>query len=326
MNKINFFFFCYLYPIYLSHYLTYQEIPTFENLQNIYNNKYRDIDITVIAKKSLTDKHFYFYYSIYWIHINFSSCSNTNFMSPISPLYYYQNNTLKYFISPINNLDYISDSSYNFIGLNNERKAIIKFNSKFFHIFKDTIYNKFRAGYVGNNFINFDSSTPIIELNSYNGYYLNKIKNDKLLISLCKVNNNIITIKYLLLNKNVIIELEYSKNPNKINNPGSNSCDKIQTVEIKINENSYIISCYFVINYGVTCISNLIKEKMIISNQERIIGLCNNIITEPNTFTLLSNDTFAMIGCGSEDAKIVKIDENLNEIGNQFYLNIIQQY
>ena len=92
MNKINFFFFCYLYPIYLSHYLTYQEI-TFVDLQNIYNNKYRDIDITVIAKKNLTDKYFYFDYSIYSIHIKCSSCPNTNFMSPISPLYYYQNNT-----------------------------------------------------------------------------------------------------------------------------------------------------------------------------------------------------------------------------------------
>ena len=50
-------------------------------------------------------------------------------MSSISPLYYFQNNTDKYFISPINNCDYISDSSYTIIGLNNERKAIIKFNS-----------------------------------------------------------------------------------------------------------------------------------------------------------------------------------------------------
>jgi hypothetical protein len=115
-----------LYPIYLSHYLTYHVINTFDNLKNIYNNKYRDIDITVIAKKTLTNVYFFFDSTIY---IKCSICSNTNFMSSISPLYYFQNNTDKYFISPINNCDYISDSSYTIIGLNNERKAIIKFNS-----------------------------------------------------------------------------------------------------------------------------------------------------------------------------------------------------
>ena len=239
-------------------------------------------------------------------------------MSSISPLYYFQTSTDNYFISPITNYDYISEySSYKIIGLNNDRKAIIKFNSRFFHIYKDPNDSIFKAGYASYDFTNFDSSTTKIPIYSYKGYYLTKIQNNKLLISLCDINSNKITIKYILINQNVIKELEYSTNPNKINNPDIHSCDKIQTVEIKINENSYIISCYFVKDYGVTCISNLIKEKMIISNKERIIGLCNNITTQPNTFTLLSNDTFAMIGCGSEDAKIVKIDENLNEIGNQ---------
>ena len=293
--------------------MNYHEINSYEKLNIIYNNKYRDTEITYIAIKSQIGDCFS-------IDDNnpIKLCFRNpvpNFKLSISPIYSSDSNFL---ISTIHDYyDYSTPlSSYKIIGINGNRKAIIKISPfKFFQIYDiDINDNKIEAGIANYTFQGFENFIQIPIQNGGGEYGLTTISYEKILITNCLSN----IINYYLLNiTNNIVEhlLNYSITPNTFNNP--NSCNSIQSVEIKKNGNSYIITCYFVQNYGVNCISNLIQEKMIISNQERIIGLCNDITLDPTTFILLSNDDFAMIGCGSLDAKIVKIDENLNEIGNQ---------
>ena len=312
-NKKFYFFFCYLYSIYLSHILTYKEVTSYERLNKIYNNEYHNTRIAHIAKKDLNNNNCFS--TDYSINICYT---DNSFQLSIIPVIYYKLISLdQYFIVSIDDIDLSPSGNNRFIGLNSQRKAILKLNNnKIFQIYDSDSGSIFiNVGIVENSFNTFEISNQI---NRSEKYLLTSIKNDKVLITTCDISGSNILIKYFLFNYSVVKELEYSITKNIFVNPTYNNCKNIQTVEIKNNDNSYIITCFFVINYGITCISSLIQEKMIISNQERIIGLCNDISSmDKNTFILLSNDTFAMIGCGSTDAKIVKIDENLNEIGNQ---------
>ena len=139
--------------------MNYHEINSYEKLNLIYNNKYRDTEITYIAIKSQIGDCF---------SIDDNSpielCFHNpvpNFKLSISPIYSSDSN---YLISTIHDYDYSTPlSSDKIIRINGQRKAIIKISPfKFFQIYDiDINDNKIEAGIANYTFQSFESSIQI---------------------------------------------------------------------------------------------------------------------------------------------------------------------
>jgi hypothetical protein len=105
-------------------------------------------------------------------------------------------------------------------------------------------------------------------------------------MTLCKNDNDNIIIYHYLFNNNdnyQSYQLAYINNQYKLSGTRQYSCKNCQTIEIVDNDVSYIITCFYVTNYGITCVSDIILEKLFVLNRERVIGICSSYKeNEPN--------------------------------------------
>ena len=296
-----------------SHILNYNELDIIR-LNNIYSNNYHGIESTVLLKKKNGNDFFNEGYE----SIPITSVTEILNETPIFPLISF---------STGENIYYISFHKYSFFDSNSNNcfwigksdiKAMIKINDSLFMVKKQTDLKTFSAG-LFNWDINSDLTYKDNDVTDDDKFHLAVTKDKKVIMTLCKNNINTNITYYLF--KDYESPLFYS---HILFEERKYSCNNCQTIEIIENNKNYIISCLYEINYGITCVSHLIQEKIIVLNQERVIGICNTYReSEPKNIILLSYESFGMIGCGTETkAEIVKIDKNLNQIGSTIIFEV----
>ena len=279
-----------------SHILNYNPILDITKLNDIYSNNYHGIETTNILLKNNNDNDIF----------NEEILNET----PIFPLISFFDR--RYCIS-LYKYSFNAPNCNNrfWIGVN-DIKAMIKISdSTLFMVKKKINIKTFSAG-LFNWDINTDLSYEDNDVTDDDKFHLAVTKDKKVIMTLCKNNINTNITYYFF--KDYESPLFYS---HILFEERKYSCNNCQTIEIIEDNENYIISCLYEINYGITCVSHLIQEKIIVLNQERVIGICNTYReSEPKNIILLSYESFGMIGCGTETkAEIVKIDKNLNQIG-----------
>ena len=302
-----------------SHFLNYDDTNTLhpEKLNNIYHYSYHGVDNTIVALKNISDSDDFYTQIINQQTVIFNSDILNE--SPVFPLLIFTKLYDNYCISFYKTFTTDFACTYQLI-INDNLKAIAKVDDSNLFIIKKEL-NIFYAGLFD------DNNPPYSSEIDYDKYHLTVLKNKNVIMTLCENDNDNIIIYHYLFNNNdnyQSYQLAYINNQYKLSGTRQYSCKNCQTIEIVDNDVSYIITCFYVTNYGITCVSDIILEKLFVLNRERVIGICSSYEeNEPNNIILLSYNTFGMIGCGTQTkAEIVKIDKDLNQIGNTIIFEV----